>query len=172
MNDRFKFQFDLYQRRFKQPLRTSHGLWQIREGIIVSLIDEGGNVARGEIAPLPWFGSETLSEALEFCLARGKTITLQEIGKIGDRFPCCQFALESALLNLKTSYKKENTDLNYCYLLPAGEKALTAWQEIYQTKNNNTFKWKIGVYSTEQEIKILEQLVQALPAGVKLRLRK
>ncbi|MGL6341592.1 MAG: o-succinylbenzoate synthase, partial [Waterburya sp.] len=35
MEDRFKFKFELYQRRFKQPLRTSHGVWQVREGIII-----------------------------------------------------------------------------------------------------------------------------------------
>ena len=170
MNERLKFQFDIYQRRFKQPLRTSHGLWQVREGIIISLIDNKGNIARGEIAPLPWFGSETMSEASEFCQQLGDAITARDIQKIEDCLPCCQFALESAWLDLKTTPKNDFVDLNYCYLLPAGERALAAWQEIYRTKNNNTFKWKIGVYSLDREIKILQQLVKALPAGVKLRL--
>jgi len=170
MNGRFRFRFDIYQRRFKQPLLTSHGLWQIREGIVISLSDSNGNIAYGEIAPLPWFGSETLSQALEFCQGLGETIAAQDIKEISDRLPCCQFALESAWLSLNNTSQDDFADLDYCYLLPAGEQALTAWQAIYQTRNNNTFKWKIGVYALEQEIKILQQLVKALPPGVKLRL--
>ncbi|MGL5795420.1 MAG: o-succinylbenzoate synthase, partial [Waterburya sp.] len=67
MEDKFKFKFELYQYRFKQPLRTSHGVWQVREGIIISLIDQNGKTTQGEIAPLPWFGSETIAQAVEFC---------------------------------------------------------------------------------------------------------
>ena len=170
MDGRFKFTFNLYQRHFQQPLRTSHGLWQIREGIIVSLSDSNGKTAQGEIAPLPWFGSETLSEALEFCQGWVDAITRQDIRGISDCFPCCQFALESALLELEPTQNNKAKDLSYCYLLPAGETALTTWQKIYQIKNNNTFKWKIGVYPIDREIEILQQLVRILPVGVKLRL--
>ena len=165
-----KFKFDLYQRRFKQPLRTSHGVWQIREGIIVSSIDSNG-IAKGEIAPLPWFGSETMSQALEFCQQWGDNITPEDIARIPNHLRACQFAFESAWLNLtNTTERSHFDDLSYCYLLPAGEKALTTWRKIYQSKNNNTFKWKIGVDSIEREIEILLQLVAALPNHVKLRL--
>ena len=171
MDDRFKFTFDLYQRRFKQPLRTSHGLWQIREGIIITAIDSGGKTALGEIAPLPWFGSETMSQAWEFCRGWGDNISAEDIANIPDRLPCCQFAFQSALLDLTQSRSTVQIDnLDYCYLLPAGEEALTKWQEIYQAKNNHTFKWKIGIYSLDKEIDILKQLIEVLPSEVKLRL--
>ena len=166
-----KFQFNIYQRRFKQPLHTSHGLWQIREGIIITLIDSAGNTGVGEIAPLSWFGSETMSQALKFCRGWGDNISSQDIANIPDRLPCCQFAFESALLDLTQSRSMVQKDnLDYCYLLPAGKKALTNWQGIYQTKKNHTFKWKIGVYPLEQEIEILQQLIEELPSEVKLRL--
>ena len=162
-----KFQFNIYQRRFKQPLRTSHGTWQIREGIIISLSD-GINTARGEIAPLPWFGTETLAEALNFCQQLTETITPEEIGQIPDRFPCCQFAFESALTALNRDRANPVKDLDYCYLLPAGKEALSSWRK--GDRHHNTFKWKIGVYPLEEEIEILKELIEILPAQVKLRL--
>lgn len=170
MGDELKFQFDVYQRHFKQPLQTNHGIWRVREGIIISLTDEAGIESRGEIAPLSWFGSETLSEALQFCQQLGETISPKEIAEIPDRLPCCQFALESAWLNLTETKSDLVDDLDYCYLLPAGESALTAWQETYQTHCATTFKWKIGVFPLTTEIKILKQLTAMFPAEVKLRL--
>ena len=158
MNDALKFQFDIYQRRFKQPLHTSQGVWQIREGIIINLTDQAGIVSQGEIAPLTWFGSETLFQAWEFCQQLGETISQKNIAAIPDNLPCCQFALESAWLNLDQNYPKNQTkDLDYCYLLPAGKQALTDWKNIYQTQAVNTFKWKIGVLSLATEIEILKQ---------------
>ncbi|HAX87380.1 MAG TPA: o-succinylbenzoate synthase, partial [Cyanobacteria bacterium UBA11370] len=38
----YKFQFRPYQRRFRHPLKTSYGCWDIREGIILHLMDETG----------------------------------------------------------------------------------------------------------------------------------
>ncbi|MEL6912736.1 MAG: o-succinylbenzoate synthase, partial [Cyanobacteria bacterium J06598_4] len=74
MDYEFKFQFKPYHNYFKQPLRTSHGVWRVREGIIISLTNAKGVTSRGEIAPLPWFGSETLAQATEFCRQVGETI--------------------------------------------------------------------------------------------------
>nr|WP_216595610.1 o-succinylbenzoate synthase [Myxosarcina sp. GI1] len=169
-NKIYKFQFDTYQRRFRQPLQTSKGTWRVREGIIVSLTDESGKSGRGEIAPLPDFGSETLAQGLEFCQRFDSTITTAKIYQIGDCLPACQFAFESALLNLR---EKENSDsgidLDYCYLLPAGTKALTAWQEL-ERPYPSTFKWKIDVLSIAEEIAIFQKLVAALPPKSKLRL--
>ena len=166
-----KFQFNTYQRHFKQPLRTSHGLWQIRRGIIISLQDESsGKIGRGEIAPLSWFGSETYESALEFCQAQKEDITPEAIIQIPSTLPACQFAFESALDFLQNSKKRKTNTLDYCYLLPAGETALDVWQEIYQQQNNHTFKWKIGVYDLDREIAILQKLAKALPPQVKLRL--
>ncbi|MGB5633656.1 MAG: o-succinylbenzoate synthase [Waterburya sp.] len=171
MNDALKFQFDIYQRRFKQPLHTSQGVWQIREGIIINLTDQAGIVSQGEIAPLIWFGSETILQALEFCQQLGETISQQNIAAIPDNLPCCQFALESAWLNLDQNYPKNQTkDLDYCYLLPAGKQALTDWKNIYQTQAVKTFKWKIGVLPSATEIEILKQLTSTFPPDIKLRL--
>jgi o-succinylbenzoate synthase len=173
MDHELKFQFKLYQNYFKQPLQTNHGVWSIREGIIISLTNSAGITSRGEIAPLPWFGSETIAQAVEFCQQLEKAITKQEIMAISDQLPCCQFALESAYLALTQHHLacfSQPQALDFCYLLPAGEKALTAWQDLYQVNFATTFKWKIGVLTLAEEIKILKQLTANFPSEVKLRL--
>lgn len=171
MNDRFIVKFNTYQRRFRQPLQTNHGLWRVREGIIVSLIGQDGNIAQGEIAPLPWFGSETMAQALKFCQQLNSTITRAEIVTIADGLPACQFAFESALENLDNCSLDINWErLNYCYLLPTGNDAIEQIASRQNQQHSTTFKWKIGVNPIEEEIAELQQLVQVLPPGSKLRL--
>jgi len=166
-----KFKFDIYQRPFKRPLRTSHGIWQVREGIIICLENEVGKIALGEIAPLPWFGSETLSQAVKFCQQLGDVISVADIIQIRDELPACQFAFESALLELnRIEGSFEHKNLDCCYLLPSGEEALRVWEKIYKTHVNSTFKWKIGVHSLSSELAILQQLISNLPPNSKLRL--
>jgi O-succinylbenzoate synthase len=171
MDYELKFQFKLYQNYFKQPLQTNHGVWSIREGIIISLTNSAGITSRGEIAPLPWFGSETIAQAVEFCQQLEEAITKQEIMAIPDHLPCCQFALESAYLALTQPHLASFPQaLNFCYLLPAGEKVLTTWQNLYQANFATTFKWKIGVLTLAEEIEILKQLTANFPSDAKLRL--
>ncbi|WP_204103243.1 MULTISPECIES: o-succinylbenzoate synthase [Spirulina sp. CCY15215] len=163
--------FEVYQYPFKQPLQTHHGRWDIREGIIVELVDEKRKRGRGEIAPIPWFGSETLSQALQFMQQLGTKISREDIFTIPDRLPACQFAFESALQELEQPEILENNSspFSYSYLLPAGNFALQQWQIGYE-EGGRTFKWKIGVASVVEELKILQQLTQALPIDVTLRL--
>jgi o-succinylbenzoate synthase len=171
MDYELKFQFKLYQNYFKQPLQTNHGVWSIREGIIISLTNSAGITSKGEIAPLPWFGSETIAQAVEFCQQLEEAITKQEIMAIGDHLPCCQFALESAYLALTQPHLASFPQaLDFCYLLPAGEKVLTTWQNLYQANSATTFKWKIGVLTLAEEIEILKQLTANFPSDAKLRL--
>ncbi|MEL6441112.1 MAG: o-succinylbenzoate synthase [Cyanobacteria bacterium J06621_8] len=166
-----RFKFEVYHRPFRQALHTSHGVWQTRSGIVVTLIDPSGVSTQGEIAHLPWFGTETLNQALEFCQQLGTAITLKDIKAIPDYLPCCQFALESAWLNFANhDPSNQSLNLDFCCLLPAGEAALTSWQTSYQNQNITTFKWKIGVLPMAQEIELLKQLDQVLPPTVQLRL--
>ena len=92
----YRFEFRPYQRQFVRSLSTNHGTWNIREGIIIRLTDENGQVGWGEIAPLPWFGSETLEQALNFCRQVGEKITAEAIFNLPAEVPACQFGFESA----------------------------------------------------------------------------
>lgn len=166
-----EFQFEVYQRRFKQPLRTNHGVWDKRTGIIVTLTDSTGVTSQGEIAPLPWFGTETLDQASNFCQQLGSVVTLKQIRAIPDNLPCCQFALESAWFNWSGQNNQDYTaNLDYCCLLPAGESVLTAWQNPYHTQGSKTFKLKLCILSLAEEIELLQHLDRILPPSIKLRL--
>ncbi|HCF28364.1 MAG TPA: o-succinylbenzoate synthase [Cyanobacteria bacterium UBA11049] len=166
-----KFQFRPYRRRFKPPLQTNHGIWDVREGIILRLGDEIGRVGYGEIAPISWFGSETIEQALDFCRQLPNEITQETIFSISDRLPACQFGFESAWEDLKALEAQgknpqatRNPPLSYAGLLPAGEVALHAWQKLWD-RGYRTFKWKIGVYPIAVELRIFDLLTQALPAA-------
>ena len=164
----YKFDFRPYKRQFKQPLKTSHGIWEIREGIILSLTAPTGKIGRGEIAPLSWFGSETLGEALDFCRQLPPEITDEMIFSIPAELPACQFAFESAKVAMEKPIFNLNS-LTYSGLLPAGKTALQNWRHLWEG-GYRTFKWKIGVNPIEEELKLFESLVDALPKTAKLRL--
>lgn len=101
--DRPQFQFKLYHRPFKQPLMTHHGVWAVREGIILRLSDASGRVGWGEIAPIAAFGSEGLEQALALCRSLSGEVAWEAIEQIPSEFPACQFGFESAWEGLQRS---------------------------------------------------------------------
>ncbi|MEH1822016.1 MAG: o-succinylbenzoate synthase [Nostoc sp.] len=168
---RYQFEFRPYQRRFLRSLTTNHGKWDIREGIILHLTDESGKVGWGEIAPISWFGSETLEQALDFCSQLSGEITDEIIFSIPDKLPACQFGFESAseMGSGGDNFITPNSSLFYSGLLPAGEAALNQWETLWQ-QGYRTFKWKIGVDAITDELEIFESLIHTLPGFTKLRL--
>ncbi|MFW6357979.1 MAG: o-succinylbenzoate synthase [Chroococcales cyanobacterium] len=185
---RYSFDFRPYRRRFRQPIQSFHGSWKHRQGIIVRLMNGVGDIGWGEIAPLPWFGSETFPEALAVCRQLGNEVTVETLNSIEEKFPACQFAFESALMDLshtKTHFQQgfsqsqrqgnlgqfwaEESNSSYCYLLPTGEAVIEEWEKVWE-KGGKTFKWKIGVSSMKEEVRICQQLIEALPSQAKLRL--
>ncbi|MFK0734092.1 MAG: o-succinylbenzoate synthase [Gloeotrichia echinulata IR180] len=169
----YRFDFQPYCRQFQQPLKTSHGIWEAREGIIIRLMAETGIVGFGEIAPLSWFGSESFPEALEFCGQLPSEITTDDVFAIPSKFPACQFGFESAWEEV-TSYLQVSKltaakSVSFSGLLPSGKKALDAW-EILWNQGYRTFKWKIGIGTLAEELNVFDKLAQVLPAETKLRL--
>jgi len=160
-----KVEFRPYRRQFQRSLLTHHGKWSWREGIILRLSSEAGEVGFGEIAPLSWFGSESFEQALDFCRQLPTEIT--ETISIPSTLPACQFGWESAWQAM--SLTQPEVTLPYCGLLPTGEAALQAWQELW-SQGYRTFKWKIGTAPLQDEMKLGERLTAALPKPAKLRL--
>jgi O-succinylbenzoate synthase len=163
-----RFEFRPYHRAFRHPLQTSHGLWTVREGIIIRLSDSAGRVGFGEIAPLEWFGSETFEAAIALCRSLPLDIDQAIISAIPDHLPACQFGFESALLSLSSTLE-EGSQLPQSALLPAGEKACQAWEDLWK-QGYRTFKWKIGINEIDHELETLKQLVKSLPDTATLRL--
>jgi O-succinylbenzoate synthase len=161
----YQFSFRYFSQKFTNPIITNHGVWEIRESVIVRLIDEKNNISWGEISPISWFGSETIEQALDFCHQLPQTITKEIIFTISDNLPACQFAFESALIG--TEYV--NSNLTYSGLLPAGKSALNQWNNLWE-QGYKTLKWKIGVDDINQELEIFDLLISSLPTSAKLRL--
>lgn len=157
-----RFAWRIYRRTFRQPLQTHHGLWQERQGIVVRLEDGEGRVGFGEIAPLPWFGSETLEEAVELCRSLGDRLTHTTLTALPDTLPASQFGLAIAWDTLHHPLERLPSPSLPCALLPTGSAALTAW-EPYWKSGHRTFKWKIAVASPPEEIATLKLLLAELP---------
>ncbi|MGQ9869885.1 o-succinylbenzoate synthase [Leptodesmis sp.] len=182
---RIRFAYRSYRRRFRQPLITRYGVWRERESIIIQLTDVHGRVGWGEIAPVPWFGSETLEEALTFCSQLPALLDFDQIRAIPNHLPACQFGFESAWEEIwyeaggaghearaRESAEKQlgyTSTMTNSVLLPAGKTALADWQKFWQ-QGARTFKWKIGVADLEAELALFQELMAQLPRNAQLRL--
>jgi o-succinylbenzoate synthase len=159
-----------YRWTFEQPLQTHHGLWEIREGLLIGLQRQDGVIGWGEIAPIPWFGTETLEAAIAFCKSLPVLLTETDILSVPATLPVCQFGFGSAWEALSTpSSVIDIKPSQLSALLPAGEAALSTWPSLWK-KGHRTFKWKIGVFEVPQELELFQTLTAALPENAKLRL--
>lgn len=166
----YTFTYSIYQRPFRQPLKTSHGVWEVRVGIIIQLTDNLGRSHQGEIAPIPWFGSESIEQAILWCQHIGDNITTTQIYLIPDNLPACQFGFGSALTAFNSASSNIiQAKLDISALLPSGTAAIERLQAL-SAQGYSTFKWKIGVLPIAQEVAIWTQLMTVLPADAKLRL--
>ncbi len=165
----YRFTYSVYQRPFSQPLQTSQGIWAVREGIIIQLTDDLGRSHAGEIAPIPWFGSESLAQAIAWCQQIGDNITRDRIYLIPDTLPACQFGFGSALIAFNDNESIDRSQPEISALLPTGATAIDAWQALWE-RGYRTFKWKIGVAPIAAELAIWQDLIAALPQEAKLRL--
>lgn len=164
-----QYSFQTYQRPFHPPLQTRYGLWSVRQGLIVTLVDDMGHQGQGEIAPLPWFGSESWAQAQDYCRHLPSHLTKADILSISEDYPACQFGFGSAWAALTTPTAEESPQLPICGLLPTGKNALSRYAVLWQ-QGYRTFKWKIGVESLAVEQAIFLDLMAELPAGTTLRL--
>lgn len=165
----YRFSHSRYQRKFRQALATSHGEWSVREGIVIRLQAPDRHIYWGEIAPIPWFDSESINAAEDFC--QSLVGWWNEEIEIPDYLPACQFAWSAALQygrNWVIDGSKDRSS-SWSVLLPAGHQVLTSWQTFWQ-QGHRTFKWKIGVQETYRELEILQELVAMLPIAAQLRL--
>jgi O-succinylbenzoate synthase len=148
-------------------MRTAHGLWTEREGLILRLEDTAGGAGFGEVAPIPWFGTETVEEAEAVLAGLGDTVDAGCVDQIDERYGCVRFALSGAL-GLESGAPIAKT-LPVAALLPAGKAACAAADEALAA-GYVAFKWKVGVLDDADEWVVLDDLLARLPGHAKLRL--
>jgi o-succinylbenzoate synthase len=164
----YRFAFKRYARDLRPPLRTAHGPWAVREGVLVRLESESGAVGYGEIAPIPWFGTESVAEAEEICARFGAQVDDAALDAVPVEFACVRFAMAAARMPAGGA-TTSSARLPVCTLLPAGREALDVLPGGLEA-GFLAFKWKVGVGRPEDELGILDDLCGALPSYARLRL--
>jgi len=163
----YRFAYKTYRQPLRVPLRTAHGNWAEREGIILRLEDDTGRVGYGEIAPIPWFGTESLAEAEELCRKFGSPVTDQVLDAVSETCGCVRFALAMARAHVPAP--AATVRLPVAALLPAGPAAVKQLAQRLET-GFLAFKWKVGVGAVDDELGVLDDLLEQLPAHARLRL--
>ena len=162
-----------YRLPFRQPLRTGHGWWVEREGVIVRLQDERGREGYGEAAPVPGFGSEDASGVETKLRGLGKRLSSDDFEARCDELGgCAAHALRAAWADLAEEEAEAQNGPEYlpvAALLPAGEQALRVMEPKAEL-GFRTFKWKVGVADPQDERAMLLDLLAVLPKEARLRL--
>ncbi len=163
---RLHLSYRTYSQPFRTPVRTAHGVWAEREGVLVRITDEAGAAGYGEAAPIPWFGTETRDEIVATLAALGEWVTDEQLAAVPERLGCLRFALAAARRAEAGALAEY---LPVAALLPAGRAALAAAAPKVEM-GFRTFKWKVGVGDLADELALLDDVIAALPDGAKLRL--
>ena len=160
--------FRRYRLPFRAAVRTAHGPWRERAGLLVRVEGGAGRTGWGEVAPLPAFGTETLAEAEEALAGLGGAVDGAALAGVPEHLGCVRFALASALAPEAVG-PPAAARLAVARLLPAGRAALAAADRA-RAEGFAAFKWKVGVEGIEDELAMLDDLLARLPADARLRL--
>lgn len=148
-----------YSLPFKKPLLVGGETLNTRDGLIIRVIRADGTVGYGEIAPLPGYSYETLAQARN---------QLRQLAGLSPNqlYPSVAFGLETALIK-SVAGGRETVGVNALSIPgPDVEKQVRGLVEEGYT----TIKMKVGRGSVDEDIEIVNKVLQALPAGIGLRL--
>lgn len=163
----YSFAYRRYHLPFRSPLRTAHGLWSAREGILLRLEARDGAVSYGEAAPIPWFGTETVDEVEEACRKLGEVVDDTLLDTVPGKLGCLRSAFASARTEL--AEPRDMTSRQVASLLPAGKAALDLIESQAEV-GFRVFKWKVGAANAMDELGLLDDICAKLPDGARLRL--
>ena len=156
-----------YMRKFINPLRTAKGVWSTRYGILLELTHDSKRTWV-DIAPIPNFGTETFTEAIDFISNIGKSCDLDSI-EVPKHLSCCEYGISSARYNLKNKISKSSKNFPISALLDSG---ISIKDSFLNKKGSgfNVFKFKIGVNPFEKEWEICKNLAKLSNPNFQFRL--
>ena len=159
-----------YRVPFRSPVRTAHGRWSEREGVIVRVERPDGSTGFGEAAPIAGFARETVDDVVGVLRSLGGGCAPGLVQTMRNGPHCLQAALRSAFLDQPLSpVESVPAYLGVAALLPAG-RAVLAELAAKAEAGFRLFKWKVGVGDVGDELALLDEVCGALPAGARLRL--
>lgn len=165
-----RLDFRRYRLPFRSPVRTAHGRWAEREGIVLRVERADGSTGLGEAAPVPGFAGADVDETEAAVRALGGRVTDGTVDSLPPKLNCLRAALRSALAELPLAAEETAPAyLGVAALLPAGRAALAELPARLEA-GFRIFKWKVGVEDVADELSLLDDLCGALPSGARLRL--
>ncbi len=164
----YRLQYRRYRLPLRAPLRTAHGVWTEREGLLVRLEAENGCIGFGEAAVLPWFGTETADEAEAACRELGVVVDDEKLARVPVKLGCLRHALAAATASAPVAPEAAKP-WPVAALLPAGRVVLEKIEPLAEA-GFRVFKWKVGVGDIADELALLDDVCARLPEGAKLRL--
>ncbi len=197
---KFRIQHRRYRLPFRVPVRTAHGAWIEREGLIVRLEDEHGVVGFGEAAPIPHFGTETVDEDEAGVRVLGEWTNEDAMASVPARLAGLRNAIAAARADATVPTRgtaggggarwrqragwgadaaKPDEDIGLhlsekdhfgVAALLPAGRAALAPIAARAESGFRVFKWKVGVADLADELVLLDDVCAALPAGAKLRL--
>lgn len=145
-----------------------------REGALLELRDEDGNIGLGDAAPLPGFSRESAGEAAR----QLRALTEADVA-VEEPYPSVRFAIEQARLSLRAAQSgdpvsqllspasRETVELNA--LISTGVDDAPAEARRLREAGYRAVKLKVGRLSVEKDAELVRQVVDDLE-GVALRL--
>lgn len=174
---------------FKRPLPVGDKILEVREGLVVELVDESGAVGYGEIAPLPGFSHETLEQAhRQVTVLARKMPGMLLLDNMPDMplYPPVRFGMETAIVNLLKSYLKKTfaQGMEKKPLIPIRVNGLlhldiTVERDHVSVVDSvghlvesgfSTIKIKVARGPVDLEIEMTNRIAALLPPGILLRL--
>ena len=174
-----------YSLPFKKPIIFNGQRLSHRKGLLIRLIDTDNNFGWGEIAPLPGFSKETVSEAItQIKTIRPELMKIKpEVRRFAeprsfeilpeiDLFPSVRFGLEMAVLALTANKDSKESAISVQVNGLITSLDNTAPERIADlvSQGYRSFKIKVGRIDIDNEIKRLEQIAETLPTNCRLRL--
>ncbi|HEX2879315.1 MAG TPA: enolase C-terminal domain-like protein [Polyangiaceae bacterium] len=184
-----------YGNALSHPVGGKVQTWQHREGLLLRLITDRGEIGQGEASPLPGSSLETIDEVQFFlsAISTSWASDLLALGEVGSllraiagsavaTLPSARFAVETALLDLLGQRTQKAlwqlfdvtppSRVALSQVLPAddNQRALTVAEQAW-ARGVYTFKVKIGSLGRwDEDLALLETLRSRFGAQLQLRL--
>jgi len=184
------FKYLPFSLRLKTPFQSSAQIIKQRNGFIISLSDELGNLSFGEASPLINYSSESVDQVetilknlrnqlIDLSIEENPDDVIHSLSNFG-LVPSVRFAFEQAIffLIIKRNKKfinqfvgtlKSEINVNAVFGLEESESILTGIEKKLQV-GFNTIKIKVGRNNFEDDLRLIEETRKRFGKAINIRL--
>jgi len=182
-----------YRLPLARPLILKSHRVMAREGLVVQLTDQDSHVGWGEIAPLPGFSAETLSEARDSAIRFLRNLRSRDLPEAGSLLemgiglltddqvpPSVACGVETAIMNFSAHWRgveprhlfdpSAPNSIPINGLLTGSKEEVVAQARQMTSSGYEALKIKVGSESVAKEIDKVKSVRTIIPPHTKLRL--